>query len=54
MALHSEDQEWRDIAKQISVEMDPAQLTILVGKLCRALDERNEQEPQVQYPFPAN
>jgi hypothetical protein len=42
MPLHPEDQEWRDIAKQVSVEMDPAKLMILVGKLCHALDERNQ------------
>jgi hypothetical protein len=34
--------------------MDPAKLTILVGKLCRALDERNERKPQAQYPFSAD
>ena len=54
MALYPEDQEWRDIAKQISMEVDPAQLTILVGKLCHALDERNERKPQAQYLFPAD
>jgi hypothetical protein len=54
MALHPEDQEWRDIAKQVSIEMDPATLTILVGKLCRALDERKERKPQTQCPFPAD
>jgi hypothetical protein len=51
MALHPEDQEWRDIAKQVS---GPRKLTILVGKLCRALDERNERKPQAQYLFPAD
>jgi hypothetical protein len=54
MALHPEDQEWRDFARQVSIEMDPAKLTILVGKLCRALDERNERKPQPQYPFSAD
>ena len=54
MALYPEDQEWRDIAKQISMEVDPAQLTILVGKLCHALDERNERKPQAQYSFQAD
>jgi hypothetical protein len=54
MALHPEDQEWRDIAKQVSIEMDPAKLTTLVGKLCRALDERNERRPQEQYLSPAD
>jgi hypothetical protein len=54
MALYPEDQEWRDIAKQVSIEVDPAKLTILVGKLCRALDERNERKPQAQYPFSAD
>jgi hypothetical protein len=28
--------QWRDIAKQVSIEMDPAKLTILVGKLASA------------------
>jgi len=54
MALHPEDQEWRDIAKQVSIEMDPTKLTILVGKLCRAFDERNEQKPQAPYLFRAD
>jgi hypothetical protein len=54
MPLHPEDQEWSDIAKQVSVEMDPAKLTILVGKLCHALDERDEQNPQARYLFPAD
>jgi hypothetical protein len=54
MPLHPEDQEWRDIAKQESVEMDPAKLTILMGKLCHALDERNEKKPQARYFFPAD
>ena len=54
MALHPEDHEWRDIAKQVSIEVDSAKLTILVGKLCRALDERNERKPQTQYLFPAD
>jgi hypothetical protein len=51
MAVYPEDQEWRDIAKQVSIEMDPAKLTILVGELFRALDERNERKPQARYPF---
>jgi len=51
MALYPEDQEWRDIAKQVSIELGPAKLTILVGKLCRALDEGNERKPQAQYLF---
>ncbi len=28
--------QWRDIAKQVSIEMDPAKLAILVGKLASA------------------
>jgi hypothetical protein len=47
-------QHWRSLAEETSKEMDPAKLTILVGKLCRALGERNERKFPVQYPFPAD
>jgi hypothetical protein len=35
-------------------EMDPAKLTILMGKLCRASDKRNERNSPMQYPFPTD
>jgi hypothetical protein len=54
MAPNRGNEDWRSIAEETSKEMDPARLTILVGKLCRALDERNERESPMQYPFPAD
>ncbi len=42
MAPQSTDQEWRSIAEQVSKEMDSAKLTILVDRLCRALDEHHK------------
>ena len=47
MAPQSTDQEWRAIAEQVSKEMDSAKLTILVDRLCRALDEHHKS-PLVQ------
>jgi hypothetical protein len=44
MAPQSTDQE---IAEQVSKEMDSAKLTILVDRLCRALDEHHKS-PLVQ------
>ena len=44
MAPHLGDRDWRSIAQQVSQEMEPAKLMILVGKLCCALDgERREK-----------
>ena len=44
MAPHLEEGDWRPIAEQASKEMDPQKLTILIGKLCRALEgERREK-----------
>ena len=40
MAPNRGNEDWRSIAEETSKEMDPAKLTILVGKLCRALDKR--------------
>jgi hypothetical protein len=37
MALNRGNEDWRSLAEEASKEMDPAKLTILVGKLCRAL-----------------
>ena len=38
MTPHFGDEDWLSIAEQASKEMDPAKLTILVEKLCRALE----------------
>jgi hypothetical protein len=54
IALNRGNEDWRSIAEEASKEMDPARLTVLVGKLCRALDERNERKSPMQYPFPAD
>jgi hypothetical protein len=44
MVPHLGDEDWRSIAEQASRETDPAKLTILVEKLCCALDgERKEK-----------
>jgi hypothetical protein len=53
MAQHREDGDWRFIAEQVSKEMDPAKLTMLVAKLCRALDSECTEKPQSQR-HPAN
>ncbi len=47
MAPQSTDQQWRAIAEQVSKEIDSAKLTILVDRLCRALDEHHKS-PLVQ------
>jgi hypothetical protein len=38
------DGDWRSIAEQTSKEMDPARLTILVARLCLALDAKREEK----------
>jgi hypothetical protein len=38
MAQHPENGDWLPIAEQVSKEMDPAKLMILIEKLCCALD----------------
>jgi hypothetical protein len=38
------DGDWRFIAEQASKETDPAKLTILVGKLCCALEGERKQK----------
>ena len=44
MAPHLEEGDWRPIAEQVSREMDPQKLMILIGKLCCALEgERREK-----------
>jgi hypothetical protein len=46
MAPQLGDRDWRSIAHQVSKEMEPAKLMILVGKLCCALEgERREKSP---------
>ena len=42
MITHPQDREWMSIARQASVEMDPAKLAILVEQLCAALDGRTK------------
>jgi hypothetical protein len=54
MAPDHGNEDWHTLAEQASTEMDPAKLTVLVRKLCRALDERNERKPQLQSPFAAD
>jgi hypothetical protein len=44
MTPHLEESDWRPIAEQASKEMDPQKLTILIEKLCCALEgERGEK-----------
>jgi hypothetical protein len=47
MALYLKNEDWRAIAEQVSNEMDPAKLTILVAQLCRALNGGSDNKPQV-------
>jgi hypothetical protein len=54
MAPNRGNEDWCSIAEETSKEMDPAKLMILIGKLCRALDKRNERKAPMQYPFPAD
>jgi hypothetical protein len=52
VTIHLEDKKWTSIAEQVSQEMDPAKLGVLVDQLCRALDDRRGQmtrEPQIDY-----
>ena len=42
MVKHPQDRDWISIAEQISVEMDPVKLSILVEQLCCALDGRKK------------
>jgi hypothetical protein len=46
MARHLEDGDWLSIAEQTSKEMDPAKLTILVEKLCHALEGKRKATSQ--------
>ena len=47
MAPQSIDQGWRSIAEQVIKERDSVKLTILVDRLCCALDEHHKA-PLVQ------
>lgn len=47
MAQHSGDEDWRSIAEQASKETDPAKLTILVERLCCALDGERRQKSRL-------
>jgi hypothetical protein len=40
MTQNPRDQEWQGLADKVSREADGAKLSILIGQLCRALDER--------------
>jgi hypothetical protein len=42
MAPNPRDQKWHSLAEQASKEMDGAKLSLLVGQLCSALDERGK------------
>jgi len=46
MAPHLGDGDWLFIAEQASKEMDPAKLTILVEKLCQALEGKRRPTSQ--------
>jgi hypothetical protein len=42
MITNSQDMDWISIAEQVSVEADSAKLTILVERLCHALNDRKK------------
>jgi hypothetical protein len=44
MAPHPEEGDWRPIAEQASKETDPQKLTILIEKLCCALEGERRTE----------
>jgi len=48
MAPHLGDGDWQSIAEQASKEMDSAKLTILIEKLCRALESKPEGRLSLQ------
>jgi hypothetical protein len=53
MAPHLGDQDWRSLAEQVAKEMDPAKLTILIAKLCLALDSERKENFSVAEPLSA-
>jgi hypothetical protein len=48
MITSREDRHWVSIAEQLTIEMDQAQLAILVKRLCCALDARQGPPTQDQ------
>jgi hypothetical protein len=50
MAADPKDPEWYSIAQQASIETDSAKLSILVSRLCAALDRCGE--PRVVHALP--
>jgi hypothetical protein len=46
MTQEIEDGSWRSVAEKVSKEMDPAKLTVLVAKLCRAFEIEDERRPK--------
>jgi hypothetical protein len=42
-----EDGTWQSVAEQVSEEMDPAKLTVLVAKLCRAFEIEDEKRQKI-------
>ena len=48
MITSREDSNWVSIAEQLSIEMDEAELAILVKRLCCALDARQGPPTQDQ------
>jgi hypothetical protein len=50
MAPHLGDEDWRSVAEQVTKEMDPAKLTILIAKLCQALDGERKENSSVAAP----
>jgi hypothetical protein len=47
MAPHPTDQDWRCIAEEVSIEMDPAKLITLVARLCDALDRKTRKHDSI-------
>jgi len=47
MAPHLREGDWRPIAEQVSEEVDPAKLMLLIGKLCCALEAYRREKPRM-------
>jgi hypothetical protein len=47
MTPQLEDGNWQSVAEQVSKEMDPTKLTVLVAKLCRAFEIEDEKRPRL-------
>jgi len=54
MAPHLGGGDWLSIAEQASKETDPAKLTILVEKLCRALEGKRRETSQFAATYTGN